>query len=140
MTDSERKIIQHSVEKVYDTFTKHVADGRGMKQSDVDSIGQGRVWSAISAKQIGLVDVYGGLNDAVKIAAKKVKLDNYRIKELPEQKENILSKLINGLNDGDETKILQKELGENYRYYNSIKQLMKQKGVQAWFPYDICVE
>ena len=87
LTPMEREKIQKGVEEVYDTFISHVAEGRHITKADVDSIGQGRVWSAVDAKKIGLVDMFGGLDDAVKLAAKKAGVDNYRIKELPEQKE-----------------------------------------------------
>lgn len=43
-----------------------------MKQSDVDSIGQGRVWTGIDALKINLVDEIGGLNDAITYAVKKL--------------------------------------------------------------------
>ena len=69
----EYSFIQSSVEKVYDTFTRRVADGRNMSQAQVDSIGQGRVWSGSDAVKIGLVDEIGGLNDALAYAAKKTK-------------------------------------------------------------------
>lgn len=92
MTESERVIIQRSVDQVYNTFTSRVAEGRKMKQADVDSIGQGRVWSGIDAKRIGLVDEIGNINDALRIAADLAKIKEYRIKSMPEQK-NHLKKL-----------------------------------------------
>jgi protease-4 len=56
LTNGEKNILQVQVDQVYNTFTSRVAQGRKMSQADVDSIGQGRVWSGIDAKRIGLVD------------------------------------------------------------------------------------
>ena len=65
----ERAFIQNGVEEVYDVFTKRVAEGRKMKQSAVDSIGQGRVWSGSDALRINLVDELGSLENAIEFAA-----------------------------------------------------------------------
>ncbi len=86
VSEKEFEFIQSSVEKVYDTFTKRVAEGRNISQADVDSIGQGRVWTGADAIKIKLVDELGGLNDAIAYAAKKAKLKNYKLLELPKQK------------------------------------------------------
>ena len=139
LTDKERTVMQRSVEDVYSTFTKRVAEGRNMTQANVDSIGQGRVWSAVDAKQIGLVDVFGGLNDAIAIAAKKAHLDNYRIKELPEQKE-ALQQLLDDFNDETESKILSSHLGESYKYMKALDRILQMKGVQARMAFDAEVE
>lgn len=74
LTVDERDLIQQGVNKTYNTFTKKVADGRKISQAKVDSIGQGRVWTGAQALQIGLVDRLGGLEDAIKSAAKKAKI------------------------------------------------------------------
>jgi protease-4 len=94
MTPYQLAVTQKSVEQVYDVFISHVAEGRGMTKAQVDSIGQGRVWSGIDAKQIGLVDLFGNLTDAIKLAASLAKLDEYRVVDYPTQKdpfEEILS-------------------------------------------------
>ena len=59
----QRNFIQKDIEKIYDTFIGHVAEGRGMTKEQVDSIGQGRVWSGTDAKELGLVDLFGGLRN-----------------------------------------------------------------------------
>ncbi len=139
ITENERNIIQKSVEQVYDTFTKRVAAGRNMSQADVDSIGQGRVWSAQDAQEIGLVDVFGGLNDAIAIAAKKANVENYRIKELPEQKEP-LQELMEDLSGEAEAKFLSAHFGDSYKYLKTLDKLVKLKGVQARLPFEIVTE
>lgn len=136
VTPAEAEVIQKSVEKIYDVFTAHVAEGRKMKQADVDSIGQGRVWSGSDALRIGLVDELGGLNKAIEYAANKAKLKEYRITELPKQK-NPFEDMFGKKEDEMETYLLKKNLGENYTYYKHVRQLMQLKGIQARLPYEI---
>lgn len=139
LTQAERDIIQNSVNDIYDSFITKVAEGRGMKKADVDSIGQGRVWSGTDAVKIGLVDVMGGMEDAIEIAAKMAKLDNYRVAEYPEQKEPFKAFMEELSGEGEDV-LIKKQLGENYRYYKTLDNLRKMEGIQARMPYDIYIE
>ena len=87
MTPYQRKIIQNSVDKIYQKFLKLVAEGRNMTSEQVNEIGQGRVWSGVDALRIGLVDKLGGMEDAIDAAVEAAELSDYRIIELPEQKD-----------------------------------------------------
>ncbi|MFH1319289.1 MAG: signal peptide peptidase SppA [Bacteroidota bacterium] len=136
ITDTEREIIQKEIERIYDVFITHVAEGRGLTKAEVDSIGQGRIWSGVDAKRIGLIDVLGGLESAVEIAANMADLEDYRILELPKQKEP-LEQLIEELTDEAETAILKHQLGDSYKYYRQVKSLSKMNGIQAIIPYEI---
>lgn len=134
MTADEREIIQKQVERIYDRFTGIVADGRKIDKAYVDSIGQGRVWSGIDALRLGLVDKLGGLEDAIAVAAKMAKLDNYRTVSLPEQKP-FFEKLMEDISAESSVSVIQAELGENYKYYRELKSIMNMQGVQARMPY-----
>lgn len=136
LTAEEKQIFQQGVEKVYDTFTKRVADGRKMKQSNVDSIGQGRVWSGVEAKNIGLIDEFGGLNDAIAAAAKMANLSKYRTIELPKQKDPF-TEILSELSNEAETKYLNYKLGDEAKYFNKAQELLKMQGIQARLPYVI---
>ncbi|MEP7171757.1 MAG: signal peptide peptidase SppA, partial [Bacteroidota bacterium] len=138
MSDAERKIIQNGVEDIYHTFIQHVADGRRMTTAEVDSIGQGRVWSGIDAKRLGLVDVLGDFNDAIKIAARMAKLDKYRITELPVQKDP-LQELIKDMKNDAEASYVKNNFGEAADYYKSLKEILNMKGVQARMMFDLVV-
>jgi protease-4 len=70
-TEEEREIIRKLNKEGYDDFVNKVAEGRGLSYSQVDSIGQGRVWTGNQAKKIGLVDILGGLEEAISIAKKR---------------------------------------------------------------------
>ncbi len=136
LTAEEKQIFQQVVEKVYDTFTKRVADGRKMKQANVDSIGQGRVWSGVEAKNIGLIDEFGGLNDAIAAAAKMANISKYRTIELPKQKDPF-TEILSELGNEAETKYLNYKLGDEAKYFNKAQELLKMQGIQARLPYVI---
>lgn len=82
VTDIQRKNLNKSVDKVYETFTQHVAEGRNLDINDVFNIAEGRVWSGTMAKEIGLVDAIGGFNEAVGKAIELADISsNYKICE-----------------------------------------------------------
>jgi protease IV len=136
VSESEYAFIQASVEKVYDTFTKRVAEGRNMSQANVDSIGQGRVWTGSDALKINLVDELGGLKDAIAYAAKKAKLTEYRITELPKQK-NPFDELFGKKESEMETRMIKRNLGPVYIYFKQLQSVIQLEGVQARLPYEL---
>jgi protease-4 len=136
MNNSEKVIMQFEVDKIYNTFIEHVADGRKLDKKKVDDIAQGRVWTGADAIGLGLVDTIGGLNDAIAIAAKKAKVDNYRLIELPKL-EDPFEKIIEELTGDAKTNILKSELGTDYKYIQQYRNLLKMQGIQARLPYDI---
>lgn len=73
-------LIQLSIEKTYDQFISLVANERNISKESVDQIAQGRVWIGETAKELGLVDELGHLEDAVKAAAQLANLDTYDTK------------------------------------------------------------
>ncbi|HXI00667.1 MAG TPA: signal peptide peptidase SppA [Sphingobacteriaceae bacterium] len=136
LTDAEKMIIQKEVNDIYSDFTSKVAKGRKKSQSYVDSIGQGRVWSGSEALRNGLVDRLGNIDDAVRSAAKKAKLKDYKIVEYPSQKDPLRS-IFDSSADKISNYFAQKELGDNYRYYQQLKSVLKFTGIQARLPYTI---
>ncbi|MCA0429293.1 MAG: signal peptide peptidase SppA [Bacteroidetes bacterium] len=134
----EYDFIQGSIEKVYDVFTSRVAEGRKMKQSDVDSVGQGRVWSGLDALKINLVDEIGGLDKAIAFAAKKAKLDDYKIIDFPKLT-NPFDKWLGKKEKDIENKIMKLHFGEAYPIMMQLKEIIKTKGVQARLPFEFSV-
>ena len=134
MSDAERKIITRDIETIYSTFVTHVSEGRKMTVAQIDSIGQGRVWSGVDAKRIGLIDEFGGLNDAIAEAAKLAKLKDYKTIELPEQKDTF-EQLMEAFNGDNTSVFLKKELGIAYPYFHYLSQMSKMQGIQALMPY-----
>jgi protease-4 len=140
VTEEERKYIQKGVEDVYKVFISRVAEGRKLNVADVDSIGQGRVWSGTDALGIKLVDELGGIEKAIKYAATKANLkdDSYAIVTLP-KKTSPFEKLLKDLEGDVESKIMADKLGEKYNYIQHMKYLLNVKGVQARLPFDYII-
>ncbi len=130
--------IQQEVVEIYNDFTSLVASTRNLRQTFVDSIGQGRVWTGTDALEIGLVDEIGGIEKAIAYAAEKAELgSDYRVTELPEQKEPF-QQLIEEMSGQTRTKAaLKAELGEYYNYFEYVHSMTKMKGVQARMPFYI---
>lgn len=134
LTIKERNIIQKSVEDIYDTFITHVSEGRSMSKEAVDAIGQGRVWTGTDARDLGLVDVLGGFEDAIDLAANMANLENYRISYLP-KKIDPMEELIKDLTGGAKVSILENELGESYQLYKEVNNILEMDEVQMRMPY-----
>jgi protease-4 len=130
----EMAALQANVERTYTAFTAVVAEGRGIPQPEVDSIGQGRVWSGADAIGLGLVDSFGGLNDAVREAAKLAGLVEYRTVERPEAVD-FYTALLNDMTGEMRLRAIRNELGEASRYYLDLKELLSAEGIQARMPY-----
>lgn len=139
LTAEERAILQNQVNRGYDDFTKHVAEGRKKTQEYINSIGQGRVWTGTQALKLGLVDRLGNINDAVAIAAKKAKVSDYKLVTYPEQK-SIFNKFGQGLTAEVKTRMMKSELGENYNTYQQIKSVTQMmRTPQARMPFDVVI-
>ena len=134
---NERDIIQENIEQVYSTFTTHVAEGRGISVAQVDSIGQGRVWSGAEAVQIGLVDELGGLTYAIEKAAEKAGLETYRLVEYPTRKD-FFTQLLEDFGQVQEV-FVKRKLGEAYQYYKQVEQMNQMPGILTRMPYDIII-
>jgi len=135
----ERESLREMIEHIYDDFTQKVADGRGMEQSEVDSIGQGRVWNGLSAKRIGLVDEIGGLNSAIAKAVSLAELDEYKLKVLP-KKQDPFEKMMSELTQQAKLNLLGQEFGAAEKYYLNFKRILNADGVYMRMPVDVTVE
>lgn len=136
MENYEKDIIQKSVEKTYSEFMSKVASGRKMRMEKVDSIGQGRIWTGSMAMSIGLIDEFGGLDEAVKGAAELAGITEYSLREYPVL-EDPYTKLITGLTGDIKIRILEKEIGSNIKIYKELKELSGLSGIQMRIPYFI---
>ena len=140
LTEVERTIIQSSVEDGYETFISRVAEGRGMHPDSVRKVASGRVWTGTQAKARGLVDVLGGLDTAVGIAAAKIKAgEDYRVVYYPEKKQWFEELMLN-FSDKVQVRILQSQLGEQYPLYQQIQKLKNYQGVQVRMPQDLVIK
>lgn len=140
MTTQEQEIVQTQIDQIYETFTSKAAKGRGMSQDQLKEYASGRVWSGIEAKERNLVDVYGGLEEAIAIAAKKANVeDDYRLKALPARK-SFFEEMFSGFGAQAREQSIKAELGELYPYYKLYKKVSNLQGIQTRMPYDLLVE
>ncbi len=145
MTKEERTYIASLIDKIYDTFLSRVAEGRNMTKEQVNQIAQGRVWTGVMAKKIGLVDELGGLDAAIASAAEEAELTDFKLREFPKAKDpfNILLRKMQG-NINWQTQLV--EATKNTGYEGFVKQLTDlqkwgtQHSVQAIMPYNIKVK
>ncbi len=134
MREAEEEYWQHTIDYIYNIFITHVADGRPLNKKEVDEIGQGRVWSGIDAKELGLVDVLGGLNDAIDIAAAKANVgEEYVIAEYPKQK-NFFEMIFNDMSEEVKMRAIKKEFGPHADHYLKAKELIEQQGILMRMP------
>lgn len=138
MSAQEKQFLENDSRVIYNLFLKRVADARKMSLEEVNKIAQGRIWTADKAKTIGLVDSIGHLTDAINIAAERVGLTAYNIKEYPTVKDPI-TQIIESIFNTDKSveQALKNELGEWYQHFKFLKQATQYQGVQMIMPFQI---
>lgn len=134
MTADEEAIVQQMVNRIYEDFVKVVADGRGLSTDSVHALAQGRVYTGEQALEIGLVDKLGDLDDAIACAARMAKLKSYRLKNLPEQKDQ-LQMILESLGAA-RVSAVEQELGPLYQHYKLAKNLLEGDRFQARLEFD----
>lgn len=140
LTDGERAMLVNQVDRIYGTFKQRVATGRNMTLAYVDSIGQGRVWSGTDALNLGLVDLLGGLDDAIAIAANKAGIsDEYSVSVYPEL-EDPFTQLVKQFGGSIRTNILEQELGSYAKYFELLKDVKNREGMQTRMEYDLKID
>ena len=110
-----------------------------MSYEQVDAIASGRVWAGTDALELGLIDMYGGLEKSIEVAAGMAGLEDYRIQSLPVL-EDPFTAIMNQLTGNAmmrTDKILRRELGEEYIHYRKIQDIRNMRGIQAVIPYEI---
>ena len=141
MNEEEKKLVQEEIERVYALFKKRVAEGRKRDTAYVDSIAQGRVWTGHRAIQIGLVDRFGGLKEAVASAARMAGLKEYHVREYPET-ENFLKELLGKSGTPmNYTQKIKEEMGEEgYKLYQQMKRVREMTNtMQARLPFEFYI-
>ncbi len=144
-TPQELEIIQASVNRTYDQFLTKVSDSRKLEKSRVSEIAQGRVWSGIQAKSLGLVDQIGGLQDAIRAAAVQAKLgDDWQIEEYPKSRsfeERLIETLTGSMLGESKTTIdpLTREMKKLQTELESLKAMNDPHDVYLRLPFDLSI-
>lgn len=132
MSDAEKQTIQNMVNDGYETFTSKAAQGRKMSIEKLKAVAGGRVWTGEQAKAHGLVDVLGGLDEAVAIAAKKVNLKegDFQVKYYPYPKSE-LDRIIERFSKKQEDARMAAYLGELAPVYRQLLSVKNMDRIQA---------
>lgn len=141
LTENEKRMIQSEIENIYTLFKKRVAEGRKKDTAFIDSIAQGRVWTAKRALSIGLIDRFGGLDDAVECAARMAKVTNYRLREYP-QTRTLLDRILGTSSSPMEyTSEIKKQVGEeNFKIYKELIRVQQMtNSMQARLPFEFII-
>lgn len=139
ISNEEGRMIQHNVNNTYELFVKRCADGRKMSPASIKKIAEGRVWSGVQAKELGLVDELGGLEKAIAIAKEESGVEGYTLLTYPKAP-SLLDQMLN--KDSEEYIHLQLKslLGDYYYGLKWLQNLDKKDRVQARLPFTLIVK
>lgn len=143
MSEDFRTVFTESVEEAYQIFLERVSAGRDLSISEVDSLAQGRVWSGADAKENGLIDELGGLEDAITAASELAELKTYSLKKYPKYKTSFerLMEDMEGASITAKEDWAKEQLGpELFTLFKEFKEVMNQKGVQARLPFSLTIK
>ena len=135
MNENEKAVMQASVNRGYELFTKRCADGRGMEQDSIKAVAEGRVWTGLHALELGLVDQLGGLDDAIAEAKKRAEIEACTVKTYPGTS-SFIEKLSGAVGGDSYADAKMKEiLGDYYGTFSYMKRMATERGVMAKSPY-----
>ena len=134
-------IMQKSVEQTYKRFVYFVSENRKKSAEEINAIGEGRVWSGKKAKEIGLVDEIGTLDDAIKYAASRAKLTDYQTESYP-AKIDKLHMLFSSIEEENiAARYIKKEMdSDSYQFYQLLTNPKLKNSVQMIMPYSISIK
>lgn len=134
-------MMTRGVEGTYKRFVHFVTQNRKQTFEQIDNVGGGRVWSGVRAKEIGLVDQLGTINDAVKFAAQKAGLKSYHVDSYPKRM-SPFEQLFNDLNEEDvSARIIKNKIGKaNYEILEQITDKKLQSDIKMTMPYQIRID
>jgi len=135
LSKKQKKYINTQIDNIYFDFVNRVADGRNMTFEEVDEIAQGRIWSGIDAKNIGLVDTLGNLELALNLAAESANIEEYRIVEYPTQKEPF-EKIMELLSSEIKSNFSNIGFDKQLNQINKLAEALKYTGIQARLPFE----
>ena len=117
MTPEEKRLIQSVIDNVHQQFIQAVADGRKIDRLKVAQVADGRILTGEQAKQLGLVDQLGNLQDAIDTAAKMVGIEGKPVVLYPKKKFSLLELLVEGITEAILKTLSEKGVQLNYRLH-----------------------
>ncbi len=137
LNETQSKKIQTSIDQVYDDFISIVARGRKISKDSVNILAQGRVYSGIQAKRIGLIDEFGDVNRAVQSASIMAKLKEFRIDNYPQQKPLFEEWLNEEMGVESSMNEYLSKIGVDKLTIKELKSIKSTQGIQSRMPWSI---
>lgn len=135
LNPEEIEILNQAITHTYNIFLTRVAEGRNMSKEATNEISRGIVWIGVDAKRQGLIDMFGGLNKAITVAANNANINDYKIVEYPKRKPPF-QQIIRGIQTKVQTNLLEKEMGSiHYKKYTEIKRILNKDYIQTSLPF-----
>lgn len=135
LNPEEIEILNQAITHTYNIFLTRVAEGRNISKEAADEISRGIVWIGVDAKRQGLIDMFGGLNKAITVAANNANIKDYKIVEYPQRK-TPFQQLIKGIQTKVQTNLLEKEMGTiHYKKYTELKRILNKDYIQTSLPF-----
>lgn len=140
MTDEDSVAIQTEVNHIYEDFTTKAAKGRGMDVDDLKDIAGGRVWTGQQGLENGLVDILGGLQKAIEVAANSAGIsENYEVAYFPKE-QGFFGDWGASASASIKNQFIEEELGDFKKYLLPVEDVMKMQGVQARVPFELHID
>lgn len=138
MSADEKALIQNHINRGYDLFLTRCSDGRGMDKESINAIAQGRIWTGEKAKELGLVDLLGGLDTALEVAINKAEVEQYTIMNYP-AKSSFFEELMEGGfgNTMVNHFMARSKAGQLMQQIDRIEQFTDMDPIQARIPFDL---
>lgn len=141
LSTGTKHIMTQSIIQTYNRFINFVAKNRKMTPEQVNELGEGRVWSGKRAKELGLVDEIGNLDDAIKYAIKKANLDNYQVESYPEKMDKFQQIFNKFDQESIMTQYIENKIGkEHYQFLQTLSQPQEKSKIQMAMPYIIKIK
>lgn len=137
ITPTETKVIQSEVDRIYKRFLDVVQESRGYEErKDLEEIAEGRVWSGVRARELGLVDELGGLDQAISKAAEYANVKDYTIEVFPSDVETLRMFFERFAED-----VMVRVFGERVKDVKAISRILDERKptIRARLPFDLKV-
>ena len=131
LTNAERSVIQQNIESGYESFLERVAEARNMTRDEVDAVARGRVYTGQAAKDAGIVDLVGDLDDALLVAAEMAGIDEFRVDTYPKRKD-LFESLFGSANAQLKSLMFGWIPDETRSEMNDLHSIMQQPAGQNW--------
>ena len=139
MTQEEKALMQRSVNDGYELFVMRCAEGRKMMPEAIKAIAEGRVWTGKMAKDLGLVDELGGLDEAIAKAKELAEIDDCTLVSYP-AKPSVLDNVLGALPSGYASLLGDDEVGRMVKDLRWLYELDETDPVQARMPFYVEIQ